>query len=99
MAVKSPLAKILLRPLATSVLFAVLYGIYLTLSHQPQIPLTLFVVIGFYFAVPELHCAGENRCDAQKRAVWRRVFRSIVKDLAASLTAPGRAMGRLWGFH
>ncbi|EDX79478.1 MAG: hypothetical protein B7Y85_08310 [Brevundimonas sp. 32-68-21] len=50
MAVKSPLAKILLRPLATSVLFAVLYGIYLTLSHQPQIPLTLFVVIGFYFA-------------------------------------------------
>jgi hypothetical protein len=50
MAVTSPLAKILLRPLATSVLFAVLYGIYLTLSKQPQIPLTLFVVIGFYFA-------------------------------------------------
>lgn len=50
MALSSPVVKILLRPLATSAVFAILYGIYLTLSQQPQIPLTLFVVIGFYFA-------------------------------------------------
>ncbi|MBB3870590.1 hypothetical protein [Brevundimonas mediterranea] len=48
---KSPLAKILIRTLVSSVLFGVLYGVYLTLSKAPDIPLTLFVVVSFYFAV------------------------------------------------
>ena len=35
MAVKSPIARILIRSLATTVLFVVLYGIYLTIGRQP----------------------------------------------------------------
>ena len=50
MALKSPIARILIRSLATTVLFVVLYGIYLTIGRQPDIPMTLAATGAFYFA-------------------------------------------------
>jgi hypothetical protein len=50
MALKSPIAKILVRSLATTVVFVILYGIYLAIGRHPDIPMTLAATGAFYFA-------------------------------------------------
>jgi len=46
----SPIAKILLRSLVATLIFVVLYGIYMAIGRQPGIPGTLAVIAAFSFA-------------------------------------------------